>query len=355
MQTLSRHEKQHFYYWPELIGSHERVVIFGAGGRGRQFSRLLKERGVATECFLDNDASKHGTTVDDIPVIAPDATTDAQRALPLVIACFSRGIFLQLASLFPNMYFDFNSNEYLSYVSQIENFEGLVENTLTLFADEESKACYAGLAEEVYSGTTDYRYRARYRRLEHPRVHVRPGDTVIGIGANTGTYIIDLCRNAGGDCKIHCFEPNNYYFPHLCSNIHAAGFDKNCILNCAGIWKTTGVTFLSNPFDMARGRVDERVGKHGIFTWSLDEYVASHSLKPTLIEVERAGLENVLMECARETIATYKPRLIIKCSPGTSDVVAELKKLVPEYTFYYGDHDLDTKRSLVGFLYAIAE
>lgn len=356
MKTISRHGKQTFYYWPNLIGVHDTVVIFGAGGRGRQFSKFLKRKGISTKCFLDNDPAKSGTLVDGIPVLALDALTAEQKALPAIISCFQHCVvFLQIAPLFDTVYFDFNQNEYLAHVEQIETFEERIEKDIEFMENEESRKCYAGLADEVYSGVTDFRFRAKYRRLEHPRVHAIPGDTILGIGANTGTYIIDLCKKTDGQCKIHCFEPNNYYFPNLCSNIYAAGYQDNCILHCAGIWKSTGISFLRDPFDMARGRVDENKGSHGIFTWSVDEYVTMSGIKPTLIEVERAGLEDVLVECAKETIATYKPRLIIKYSPGTSTILSDLKKLVPEYVFYYGDHDLDTKKSLVGFLYAIAE
>ena len=356
MKHLNNYDKQCFYFWPAMLESHNSVVIFGGGGRGTEFSRFLRKHGITTRAFLDNDPRKHNTTIDDIPVLAPDDISIDLRQLPLVISCFQRdSVFLQCASLFGEIYYDYYTNEYFNYVDQLEIFEHTMATDLALLHDEESRKAYAGIAEELYSGSTRYRHRSRYRVLEHPVVHAQPGDVVLGIGANTGNYIIKMCDKTRGDIMVHAFEPNNYYFPYLCANIYNAGYQDNCRLHCAGIWKDTGVSFLSNPFDMARGRVDETSKKHAIFTWSIDEYTAMTSLAPDLIEVERAGLENVLLQCAKKTITTHKPRLIIKICPGTSSFLADLHALVPEYTFYFCDHDLDVKKSLVGFLYAIAQ
>ena len=48
-----------------------RFAIFGTGRGGRQALDMLRSRGGAVDCFADNDVSRHGTTIDGVPVVHP--------------------------------------------------------------------------------------------------------------------------------------------------------------------------------------------------------------------------------------------------------------------------------------------
>lgn len=48
-----------------------RLVLFGAGNLGRIVLARLRELGIPPLCFSDNDATKWGTIVDGLPVLAP--------------------------------------------------------------------------------------------------------------------------------------------------------------------------------------------------------------------------------------------------------------------------------------------
>ena len=356
MYDLIHHQKKEFFFWPNMLGAYDEVIVFGAGGRGRQFAEFLSKNNIRTLFFMDNDETKIGTKIDGLDVRPVDAVQELSGNVPVVISCYKKGeVFLQIAPMYGPVFFDFRDNEYLAYVDQVEKFQGRVETDLDLLEDEESKRSYAGIALEVYNDDFRHRIRSPYKNLRHPRVHAETDDVILAIGVNTGNYVIDICQQTEGRCEVHCFEPNNLYFPRLCRNIFNSGYQDSTVLHCGGIWKNRGVSFFSDPFDMARGRVNEGSGQLAIYTWSVDEYVEFCGLRPNLIEIERAGMENVILECGRKTISTFKPRLIIKICPGTSDFLHKLHELVPEYKFYFGDHDLIYKKSLVGFLYATAE
>jgi hypothetical protein len=48
-----------------------RFAIFGAGEAGERALAMLRARGAVIDCFADNDASRHGTAIDGIPIVPP--------------------------------------------------------------------------------------------------------------------------------------------------------------------------------------------------------------------------------------------------------------------------------------------
>lgn len=54
-----------------LSSAADGIVLYGAGHYGRIAALALKQSGVVPTAFVDADATKQGTTVNDIPVISP--------------------------------------------------------------------------------------------------------------------------------------------------------------------------------------------------------------------------------------------------------------------------------------------
>ena len=48
---------------------------------------------------------------------------------------------------------------------------------------------------------------------------IKPGDTVLDIGANIGALALPMARMAGPSGKVYCFEPTDYAFKKLTANL----------------------------------------------------------------------------------------------------------------------------------------
>jgi FkbM family methyltransferase len=59
--------------------------------------------------------------------------------------------------------------------------------------------------------------------LELLGLFVKPGDTVIDVGANLGTHTVFFARRAGPDGSVFAFEPQRIVFQTLCANLALNG------------------------------------------------------------------------------------------------------------------------------------
>lgn len=71
------------------LPGHLRIAVFGAGSGGRLALDALHARGGRVVCVADNNASRHGTTLDDVPIVDP-ATLPA-RAVDVVVVASKPG------------------------------------------------------------------------------------------------------------------------------------------------------------------------------------------------------------------------------------------------------------------------
>jgi len=86
----------------QLSGEHRsfRLALFGASSRGLDSAALFRHSPhVELVCFLDNDPGKRGTTLDDTPVHAPDASTLAGVDLIIISSMYQEAIAAQLIAL----------------------------------------------------------------------------------------------------------------------------------------------------------------------------------------------------------------------------------------------------------------
>ena len=81
-------------YAPE----RRRAVVFGAGAGGRRVAAHLAKAWVI-DGFVDNDARKHGSTIDGLPVRAPSTILEGPRTSVLVASVYSDAIYAQLLTL----------------------------------------------------------------------------------------------------------------------------------------------------------------------------------------------------------------------------------------------------------------
>ncbi len=84
----------------EPLPPSTRVAVFGGGSGGRQAIAMLQSRGAVVDCVADNDPSRHGGTLEGIPVVNPSTLPDRQVDAIVVASLPGRlAIFAQLEAM----------------------------------------------------------------------------------------------------------------------------------------------------------------------------------------------------------------------------------------------------------------
>ncbi len=150
---------------------------------------------------------------------------------------------------------------------------------------------------------------------------VRPGHTALDVGANIGYYSLVLAKAVGDAGRVHAFEPVPRLAGTLERNIEANGF-RNVIVERLACWSSCGETEIyegpgSNSGTSSLFRQNaEAVKGHKIQTTTIDAYAVAKQLKSVdLIKIDVEGAEIDVLEGAWETIARWRPVLIVEVVP----------------------------------------
>lgn len=195
-------------------------------------------------------------------------------------------------------------------------------------------------------------YEERYREF------VRPGDTVIDVGANIGDTTVPLARLVGPQGRVFAIEPLYKCFECLQHNVHHAKVDKQvtCLNFGAGAFEAKDVPFLESPNVGASCLAAESktVNKY-------DESVSRIDIRPLdclaldvchFIKMDIEGYEVFAIRGLEVTIARCNPVISLEIAPhcerygyDKAGVVAEMvaRGYVPNMSLadIYNDYQPD--------------
>ncbi len=154
--------------------------------------------------------------------------------------------------------------------------------------------------------------------------YLRPGMTVLDVGANIGQYTLIAAERVGPTGHVHSFEPNPSVYEQLDRNVALNGFQDRCTLNDLAVTDRAGAATLSlhapgeNVFSSlgAHQRVDQ-VGQQAVRTITLDEYVENLAGTPVVdfIKMDIEGAELPALQGARRLLSRPDaPALIVEIS-----------------------------------------
>jgi FkbM family methyltransferase len=177
----------------------------------------------------------------------------------------------------------------------------------------------------------DYVGRAMYLWGEHdPRITsvldavLRPGDTVLDIGANFGVVGLFACKKVGEQGKVHLFEPQPAVAQFLRTSMLINGYRQAVIHECA-LSRRSGsaemaiidagnlgmATLASEDKRLAAEKIRVRVENAGEFVRALECQQVS------LIKIDVEGHEGVVLESMRDWMQVVKPGVVLfECHVG---------------------------------------
>ncbi len=135
--------------------------------------------------------------------------------------------------------------------------------------------------------------------------HLRPGDTVLDVGAHTGYYTLLASALVGGDGRVWAFEPEPRNARYLRGNVDANG-RANVRVTEAAVSDESGTARFGAGTGTGTGRLT-RDGDLEVRTLTLDGFCRRHELVPAAVKIDVEGAEQRVLRGATHTLRTARP------------------------------------------------
>ena len=139
--------------------------------------------------------------------------------------------------------------------------------------------------------------------------HVRPGATVLDVGAHVGYYTLLSAVLAGAGGRVWAFEPN----PRNCAFLR-----RHLEINGCGNVEVTEAAVSDAAgrarFDFGPGSGTGHLAGCGaieVDTVRLDDFVRERGIAPSAVKIDVEGAERRVLDGARETLARHGPVLFL--------------------------------------------
>ena len=149
---------------------------------------------------------------------------------------------------------------------------------------------------------------------------IKPGDTVIEVGAQKGAHTVGMAKAVGPEGRVHAFEPQRIMFQLLCANLALNGLLNTFAWNMAAD-EQPGTLFVpeldyekSENFGGVALHRDNGVGQE-VPAVALDRFMAKKGLGKaglSFIKIDVEGMELDVLQGAAETVAKHRPALYIE-------------------------------------------
>jgi FkbM family methyltransferase len=186
----------------------------------------------------------------------------------------------------------------------------------------------------IYYGCHEPRELALVRKL------LRPGDTVLDVGAHVGLFTLLAAATVGPNGQVHAFEPVPANFDALAENVRLNGFsrvdlEQTAVGEAAGqMTLGLGMHVQAGSGSYMQGGSDSQVDAQVI---NLDDYVRERlpSTPIRLLKIDVEGAEPAVLRGFQQSLADAPPDAIIaEVSPETlalqgytvADLLGELTK-----------------------------
>ena len=154
---------------------------------------------------------------------------------------------------------------------------------------------------------------------------IKPGDTVLDIGANIGALALPMARMTGSAGMVYCFEPTDYAFNKLTTNLAlnpdlAARVVASQTMLTDSQQAVVEPIYSSWPLDSTKPLHDLHMGAAESTTGAqplrLDDYLATKNVtRVDFIKMDVDGFECHVLGGAWKTLAAHKPVILMELAP----------------------------------------
>lgn len=166
-----------------------------------------------------------------------------------------------------------------------------------LFLNKSDVAVSAAVAYDIFEKT----------ELGLFRNIIKPGMTVVDIGANIGLYTVIAARLAGPSGKVFAFEPEPFNFALLKKNVAANALSNVVLSNVAVAEKTNEQTLYLDNYNKGShsfARFESAKNSVIVKTDTLDDLLAAHgSLVVDVIKMDIEGAECLALQGMTDTLS----------------------------------------------------
>ncbi len=160
---------------------------------------------------------------------------------------------------------------------------------------------------------------------------VRPGDSIIDVGANMGYITARLAEYVGSEGRVYALEPVPDTFDMLERTVRTLGLKQVSAIH-AGASHTSGTLAMSIPryadglenLYEARMVPDSEEGGQGrlvrVRTVALDDLIRSDKAAIRFVKIDVEGHERATLEGAKTLLERDKPALLIEVSGNPDDL-----------------------------------
>lgn len=162
------------------------------------------------------------------------------------------------------------------------------------------------------------------------------GDVVFDIGGykgDTAIYFADLVKNSG---KVHVFEPTKGNFEDIKTNIKNNSLENIITPVHKGCSNYTGLTkMVTLDCGVPWAFISDDIGTEEISLITIDDYVQEQSIeKLNFIKMDVEGLEYNVLEGAKKTIETFKPKMVVPLYHNSFDLIDIPMLFIEKYPNY---------------------
>jgi FkbM family methyltransferase len=138
---------------------------------------------------------------------------------------------------------------------------------------------------------------------------LRPGDTVLDVGAHAGYYTLLAAVLVGEHGRVWAFEPDPHNFSALCRHVRI-NRQENVTTAQLAVSDTSGAAHFVQGSGSGTGRLCAD-GAIEVETTTLDEFCASRGIRPAAIKIDVEGAEAGVLQGAERTLATQAPTIFL--------------------------------------------
>lgn len=152
----------------------------------------------------------------------------------------------------------------------------------------------------------------------HIKRLVVPGAVIFDVGANVGYYSLVIAAALNGNCETHAFEPNPETYDRLARHIELNGMGASVFAHRLALSDAIGSGKIVERDGNSGAASVETSGDGEVALTTLDAFCGARGLaRIDFIKVDIEGLEERMLNGARETLQRHRPALLVELNPST--------------------------------------